>query len=60
MRFRDTALQLSPRCLDHRRGPDRNPFPLLLILLGLSWLALVDSSTLWMTLNLFLQAGSGG
>jgi len=35
-------------------------FPLLLILLGLSWLALVDSSTLWMTLNVFLQAGSGG
>lgn len=35
-------------------------FPPMLILLGLSSLALVDSSKLWMMLNLFFQAVAGG
>jgi len=34
--------------------------PMLIFLLGLSSLALVDSSKLWMMLNLFFQAGAGG
>lgn len=31
-------------------------FPLILILLGLSWLALKDPSTLWMLVSLYFQA----
>lgn len=34
-------------------------FPPLLMLLGLSWLALTDPSTFWMLVSLYFQSGAG-